>query len=260
MRPTTQTTRIIEDWKRRLVAMADAPPYVFKDTPEHLIERHYSRLTGFDGYSEAEIASVESELGLEFPEFFRCFLLQMGKAPGEMFCGSDFAGLSKLGEFREEAAELMASTGSTLGLPSEAVVFLFHQGYAFNFFIGGSRPDTPVSVWCEGDIEPAEVCPSFEQFLEDHLRVMEEGHQQLIETGGYYLTLYPQGGKRERPARSRGRRPLDRYEGGTSIGRPPKTKRRFGPRVVRLWRRLFLFLLILVGVSGLLGPHFGGVS
>ena len=196
MRPTTQATRVIEEWKRRLVAMADDPPYVFKDTPEHLMERHHLRLTGFEGYSEAEVASAESELGMEFPELFRSFLLQMGKASGEMFCGSDLAGLSKLGEFRDEAARLMAAADPALALPGEAVVFLFHQGYAFNFFTGGSRPDTPVSVWCEGDAEPAEVAPSFEEFVENQLRVMEEGHEHLIETGGYYLTLYPEGGRR----------------------------------------------------------------
>ena len=233
-----RTTPTIDDWKQRLVAMVDDPPYVFKDTPDHLIERHRSHLANFEGFSEEEVASVESTLGFVFPRFFRSFVLEMGKAPGELFCGSDFAGLSRLGQFRAEASELIVATDSSLALPRNAVVFLFHQGYVFNFFVGGSQSDAPVMQWCEGDSEPVEVCPSFQQFIETRLQGMESGYRRLVERGGYYLTLYQDGGRQQFPALNSGDRPLDKHKGGSSIGRPPRSGRRLLSRVASLWRRL----------------------
>jgi hypothetical protein len=44
-----EVTSIIADWKLRLVAMADNPPYVYLDTPQYLIEKHYRECTTFVG-------------------------------------------------------------------------------------------------------------------------------------------------------------------------------------------------------------------
>src|SRR5271163_4008294 len=38
---------IIADWKRRFVAMAESPPYVFRDTPRERVEQHHRKLTTF---------------------------------------------------------------------------------------------------------------------------------------------------------------------------------------------------------------------
>src|SRR5437764_14528484 len=83
---------ITAGWKERLLAMVDNPPYVFRDTPEHLIEQHRRRLTTFVGYSEEEVAGAEKCLGVRFPDVFRTYLLKMGRSPGELFRGSELAG------------------------------------------------------------------------------------------------------------------------------------------------------------------------
>src|SRR5215210_2714480 len=86
---------IIAGWKRRLVALAETPEYVFLDTPRHLIEQHHSRLTSFVGYTEAEVADAESRLGVKFPAVFREFLREMAKSPGDLFRGSHLAGITE---------------------------------------------------------------------------------------------------------------------------------------------------------------------
>lgn len=88
----------------------------------------YQQLTTFEGYSENEVIQAERALGNRFPEFYRNFLLEMGKSPGELFCGSDYADLSELNKFKDAALELMAETDPDLTLPGDSVVFLFHQG------------------------------------------------------------------------------------------------------------------------------------
>src|SRR4051794_9900836 len=75
--------RIISDVKSRLVAMANDPPYVYRNTPRDLIEQEQRRLTTFVGFTEAEVAGAEARLGVRFPTVFRTFLLEMGKSPGD---------------------------------------------------------------------------------------------------------------------------------------------------------------------------------
>ena len=79
--------------------MADNPPYLFRDTPEYLIEQHYRRLTTFTGYSEPEILQAEARLGARFPAVFREYLRKMAKSPGELFTGSDLAGIADFEQF-----------------------------------------------------------------------------------------------------------------------------------------------------------------
>jgi hypothetical protein len=83
---------IIGEWKRRLTAMADNPPYIFRDTPPHLIEQHHRRLTTFVGYPEPEVAGAEARLGIRFPAVFRAYLLEMARSPGDLFRGSNLVG------------------------------------------------------------------------------------------------------------------------------------------------------------------------
>ena len=86
---------IIAGWQRRLVALAETPEYVFRDTPRHLIEQHQRRLTTFVGYPEAEVAAAEASLGVRFPAVFREYLLAMAKSPGDLFRGSRMAGIAE---------------------------------------------------------------------------------------------------------------------------------------------------------------------
>src|SRR5687767_5918778 len=122
---------IIADWKRRLIALAKHPEYVFRDTPQDLIEEHYRRLTTFAGYTEAEVSAAETGFVVQFTMVFRQYLLEMAMSSGDLFRGSDLAGIDQFEQFRAQALELLADTDPALTLPREAIVFLFHQGYMF---------------------------------------------------------------------------------------------------------------------------------
>src|SRR5262245_13725031 len=98
---------IVADWKRRLIALAENRPYVFRDTPKHLIDQHERRLTTFAGYTESEVADAEAQLRARFPDVFREFLLQMAKSPGDLFRGSDLAGIGDFERFRADAVAML---------------------------------------------------------------------------------------------------------------------------------------------------------
>ena len=201
---------IIEDWKRRLVAMADHPPYVFRDTHRSLIDEHHRRLTTFTGFPRAEVGEVESRLGVRFPAVFREFLLQMAKSPGALFAGSDLAGLQDLDRFQADALELLRETDPSLSLPPAAVVFLIHQGYAFLYVLAVGGFDGPPMQWTEMAPEPRPVAATFAEMVDAELRLMEDNDRKFRDQGGYWLTLLPGGGATQsHPALASGERPLD---------------------------------------------------
>ena len=208
---------IIAGWKRRLVTLAETPAYVFRDTPRHLIERHHQRLTSFVGYSEAEVAAAETRLGVRFPDVFREYLREMAKSPGDLFRGSDLASIAEFEQFRADALELMAETDPTLTLPPEAVVFLSHQGYRFEYLLAVGGFDGPLLQWIEREREPRQVAAGFADLVDAELRLMESVNSRFREQGGYYLTLYPDGGSSQsHPALASGERPLDQVTPGKS--------------------------------------------
>ena len=203
-------TSIVADWKRRLITMAENPPYVFRDTTQDLIEQHHRRLTTFAGYSALEIAGAEARLGIRFPVVFRTYLQEMAKSPGDLFRGSDLAGIAGFERFRDDALELLAETDPALTLPRDAVVFLFHQGYTFVYFLATDAFDCPPMQWTETQREPTQVAETFAGMVNAELRLMEINNQAYREQGGYYLTLHPRGGATEsHPALASGERPLD---------------------------------------------------
>lgn len=200
---------IIAGWKRRLTALAEDPPYVYRDTPRHLIERHHRRLTTFVGYTEAEVAEAEARLGLRFPAVFREFLRQMARSPGDLFRGGDLAGIAEFEQFRADALELLAETDPTLPLPADAVVFLSHQGYTFVYVLAVGGFDGPPMQWTEGERGPRQVAATFADMVDAELRLMESNHRAYLGQGGYFLTLHPEGGATQsHPALAGGERPL----------------------------------------------------
>lgn len=202
---------IVAVWKQRLTALADSPAYVFRNTPQQLVVQEYRRLTTFVGYPEAEVTAMEARLGLQFPVVFRQYLLEVAKSPGDLFRGSNLAGLSEFEQFRADALALMAETDPNLTLPSDAVVFLFHQGYTFMYLQGTGDFDAPVMQWAETDHEAHQVAPTFAGAVDAELQLMESNNCAFRETGGYYKTLNPDGGSSmEFPALNSGVRPLDR--------------------------------------------------
>jgi len=206
---------IIAVWKQRLIAMAENPEFVFRDTPRHLIEKHYRRLTTFVGYPESEVANAEVRLGAQFPAVFRQYLLEMAKSPGNLFRGSGRASITQFEQFRTEALELMAETDAALTLPPQAVVFLFHQGYTFVYLFAVGGFDGPPMQWTETEREPQRVASTFAEMVDAELRLMERNNRSFREKGGYYLTLDAGGGATQSfPALASGERPLDQVPAG----------------------------------------------
>lgn len=201
---------VIAGWKQRLVALAETPEFVIRDTPRHLIEQHHQRLMTFAGYTESEVAGAETRLGVQFPAVFREYLREMGKSPGDLFCGSDLAGITEFEQFRAYALKLLAETDPTLTLPPEAVVFLLHQGYTFVYLLAAGGLDRPPMQWTENEREPRQVADSLVEMVDAELQLMESNNADFREDGGYYLTLHPEGGSTQsHPARASGKRPLD---------------------------------------------------
>lgn len=205
---------IVTGWQRRLVSMAEDPPYVFRSTAQHLIDEHRRRLTTFVGYSESVVSAAELRLGVRLPVVFRTFLREMGKSPGELFRGSDLAGVDEFDQFSADALELLSETDRTLSLPQEAIVFLFHQGYTFVYVLGNGGFDGPPMQWTETEHSPRQVADTFAEMVDAELRLMESNHATSHAQGGHYVTLHPDGGvSTEYPALKSGDRPLKRRQG-----------------------------------------------
>jgi hypothetical protein len=200
---------IIADWKRRLIAMADNPPYVFRDTPQLLIDRFQRRLTTFDGYSEQEVAAAESRLGVQFPQVFRTYLKEMGKSRGELYSQSFMAGINEFEQFRTDALSLIAETDPNLSLPSDAVVFLLYYGNTYVYFRAVGGFEVPTLQWIEPHRKMTQVAPTFALMVDGELQKMQRNQQVFHEQGGFYLTLHPDGGATQTyPALAKGERPL----------------------------------------------------
>jgi len=205
-----EAATLIADWKRRLVEMAQNAPYAFSRTPQDLIDEYQSRQTNFLGYTEAEILNAEALLRGRFPTVFREYLLQMGRQPGNLFTGSELAKLSELEAFRGGAEELIRQTDTSMTLPRNAAVFLFHQGYCFTYVLADGSFDSAPMQWIEQDREPTPVSATFADMVNAELQLMEENHSSLHQRGGYWLTVHPGGGtSEEHPARASGLRPLN---------------------------------------------------
>jgi hypothetical protein len=194
----------------RLTAMAEDPPFRFLETPRRQAERYLQGLKTFAGYSNTEIARAEAELNVRFPVSFRTYLGRMGKNRGELFRGSDVADIRDLRSFRADAVELLHGMGLTdRMLPTEAVVFLFHQGYSFLYLVAGTDLDPPVYQFVEGQREASLAAESFLALLEAEVRLMERNYQTARERGGYWLTPTTTGVRQVHPALNSGERPLD---------------------------------------------------
>ncbi|MEU4707292.1 SMI1/KNR4 family protein [Nocardia salmonicida] len=201
---------VVAEWKSRLVTLADNPEYVFVDTPQALIDDHRARLITFNGCHVEELDAVEARVGGRFPAVFRQYLLDMGEACGDLFRGSDRAGIRDFDRFREDAREIVDDVSGSWNLPADAAIVLTHQGYTFDYVraIGGF--DGPVMRWSDGKPhEDTQIAATFVGYVDAHLRLKERNHRSARERRGY-LTLHPGGGgQRVYPARSSGDHPPD---------------------------------------------------
>jgi hypothetical protein len=180
---------IVAGWQRRLVALAENPDFVYRDTPQELIDREQARLTTFAGYPEVDVAAAEERLGVRFPAVFRQYLLEMARSPGDLFRGSDLARPHQFARFRSDALELLTAADPALALPREAVVFLFHQGYSFTYVLATGGFDGPTVQWDELGHRPARVTAGFAELVDAELESSERLNRQRRESGGRVRTI-----------------------------------------------------------------------
>lgn len=206
----TDPEGFMADVARRLRAIAARPNYRFKRTSRAVAARYVEQRTRFVGFSEPEIRAIEARLGGSLPRFYRAFLAAMGRCSGELFCGSDLPGPTEFPAFQLDAEKLLAEEETGLSLPSRSIVILNHQGSSFAFLRAAPAADGPVLTYCEGESSFREASTSFEAFVEEELSALERAHEGSLSSGGYFLTVYPDGsGRREYPARNSGIRPLN---------------------------------------------------
>lgn len=146
--------------------------------PEKVIPGLKSRLSvleptaRFRGFSEDDVREAERRIGLTLPPLLRQFMLTMGDYDGGLLQGSDLPAPEELPQFREDAEALLAESGSKSRLPPSAVVFVFHQGYAF-LYLEADFDNGPVFQYVEGESEPQQVSASLADFFEAELRLKE---------------------------------------------------------------------------------------
>lgn len=199
----------IADVQRRLVVMADDPPYIFRDTPSSLIQQEYDRLTHFKGFSEAEVCEIEAQLHGSLPALFRRYLCEMGRSPGDLFVGSEFIRPSGFVSFRDRALRMIRRKDPNATLSARAFVFLIHQGYTFLSIDAAEGDDGPVDQYSERQAEVQQIAPTFAQLVNSELKLMERTHQASHENGGSYHTLFDGGGASWSPAADASYRTLD---------------------------------------------------
>lgn len=201
---------ILDEICGRLRSLAENRPFSFVDTSRRNAQKYLDRQVHFEGYSEEEIAATERRLNVVFPTVFRTYLNRLGKAQGELFVGSDVAGLQDFGRLKTYARTLLRESEVADELPHHAVVFLLHQGYTFCFFLATNDFDCPIMNYAEDEPEPTQSCSSFAELLRLEVQLMEEVNQQTIEQGGFFLSVGDDGSVGRRyPSLSNGIRPVD---------------------------------------------------
>lgn len=117
--------------------------------------------------TEAEVKALEKQLNVRLPGAYREFLLWMGKDGGKLFRGTD-CWYELLPKLQSWARELLAENGLSDLLPTDAFVFLMHQGYQFMFFRLSEGEDPPVYHYDQPSRQTSfmTAAPSFSAFLE----------------------------------------------------------------------------------------------
>jgi hypothetical protein len=130
-----------------------------------LMEAGLAAPNSFQGCTDEEIRSLESQLSIRLPKCYRDFLAVMGRAAGKFLVGTDYS-FPKMLDFRKDAEALLRVNQSDFKLPPTAFVFIFHQGYTFLFFrCDDGADDPPVLMFTEADKAPRKVFDSFTAWL-----------------------------------------------------------------------------------------------
>jgi hypothetical protein len=118
------------------------------------------------GLSPEQIDSLETKLGVSFPAAYRAFLQIMGWEVDEALVGSD-CNSSYIPRLREWAEELLKESKCDFRLPSNAVVFLMHQGNVFLYFMSDGNDDPAVYRYLEYEQGPTREFEHFSDWLKD---------------------------------------------------------------------------------------------
>lgn len=199
---------LIGELIKRLVILIQDRPFRFKDTRKVDAVHYLKQLTTFEGLFEEEINTLETSLQVNFSTVFRNYLHSLGKARGDLFKGSE-VNPQQYEEYRRWAETLLQENGIPSFLTDTTVVFLFHQGYHFNYFEAADMFDVPVYSYTEGNTSPKKIAATFSEFLDAEIQRMEHLNQTLRLSGGYFLTVNQQGIKQAFPARNDPIQPLD---------------------------------------------------
>lgn len=200
---------VINAIRKRLIAIANNPPYRYIDTSAKDRAAYETRKRSFTGYADEEIVAVETSLGVRFPAVYRAYLRIMGITHGDLFRGSNVASINDYKEHRTFAQDLIEEEDVDWQLDDKAVVFLEHQGYTFYYFIADGGFDSAIFQYVEGD-EAAEQCSSgFAEMIDAEVTLAEQNNQRSHESGGYFLTVQDGYVSESHPARASGIRPID---------------------------------------------------
>jgi hypothetical protein len=105
--------------------------------------------------SPDDVAAAERHLGVPLPAAYWAYLLVAGHYPPPALVGSD-CDIGFLYKMREWSGILLRESGNPFALPSNAVVFLMHQGYQFMYFLADGVTNDP-AVFYYREFRPAPV-------------------------------------------------------------------------------------------------------
>jgi hypothetical protein len=195
--------------KERLERMHLQRPFRFIDTKRSDAAAYLVWRTRIAGYSEDEIRTLTQQLAITLPKAYHAYLSAFGHARGGLFTGSDVEP-GQLLEYKAWAHELVTESGADPSfLTDQSVIFFFHQGYTFAYFIADTTENPTIGWYREGETGPHLSDETFIDMLENEIELMERNHQSAIETGGYFVQVTDQSVRETHPARSRGIRPID---------------------------------------------------
>lgn len=113
-----------------------------------------------------EVRVLEGMLKLTLPSSYKEFLYWGGHSAGPLLRGSDCF-WEHLLNIQQWAVELLEENNAPVRLPSDAFVFLMHQGYTFKFLRITEGDNPPVYCYLEGTNEDTFTVnfSSFSDFL-----------------------------------------------------------------------------------------------
>jgi hypothetical protein len=125
---------------------------------------------------EWAVRDLEQQLDVALPPAYKAFLLLAGQQFGP-FEGSHYAldadeGENDFWELQRAGRRIFQRDGHHL--PSDAFVFMVHQGYAMRFFLLNDGDDPAVYEYVEGWPPVKQLAPTFSTFLFQEIRQSKE--------------------------------------------------------------------------------------